>query len=103
MLTTLIFSLLYLIGDRCLSRKSVQSSEKTEDGYENSDDGIGTVLQVCGLLALFLYSLSVFLFSCPFQDMEVKGVSCRNKLENFSPFCFNVRWYLCNMYSMSSL
>nr|XP_021142191.1 ribosomal RNA processing protein 1 homolog B [Columba livia] len=32
-------------GDRCLSRKSVQSSEKTEDGYENSDDGIGTVLQ----------------------------------------------------------
>ncbi|NWX00294.1 RRP1B protein, partial [Caloenas nicobarica] len=32
-------------GDRCLSRKSVQSSEETEDGYENSDDGIGTVLQ----------------------------------------------------------
>ncbi|XP_065716915.1 ribosomal RNA processing protein 1 homolog B [Patagioenas fasciata] len=32
-------------GDRCLSRKSVQSSEKTVDGYENSDDGIGTVLQ----------------------------------------------------------
>ncbi|NXW94581.1 RRP1B protein, partial [Alopecoenas beccarii] len=32
-------------GDRCLSRESVQGSEKTEDGYENSDDGIGTVLQ----------------------------------------------------------
>ncbi|XP_009702282.1 PREDICTED: ribosomal RNA processing protein 1 homolog B-like, partial [Cariama cristata] len=31
--------------DRCLSRKSVQSSEKTEDVYENADDGIGTVLQ----------------------------------------------------------
>ncbi|KFP59560.1 Ribosomal RNA processing protein 1 B, partial [Cariama cristata] len=32
-------------ADRCLSRKSVQSSEKTEDVYENADDGIGTVLQ----------------------------------------------------------
>ncbi|NXQ88813.1 RRP1B protein, partial [Nyctibius grandis] len=32
-------------ADRCLSRKSAQSSEKTEDVYENSDDGIGTVLQ----------------------------------------------------------
>ncbi|XP_048145998.1 ribosomal RNA processing protein 1 homolog B isoform X2 [Corvus hawaiiensis] len=31
--------------DRCLSRKSAQSSEKTEDINENSDDGIGTVLQ----------------------------------------------------------
>ncbi|XP_052650305.1 ribosomal RNA processing protein 1 homolog B isoform X2 [Harpia harpyja] len=31
--------------DICLSRKSVQSSEKTEDVYENADDGIGTVLQ----------------------------------------------------------
>ncbi|XP_074889717.1 ribosomal RNA processing protein 1 homolog B isoform X2 [Buteo buteo] len=31
--------------DGCLSRKSVQSSEKTEDVYENEDDGIGTVLQ----------------------------------------------------------
>nr|XP_009930929.1 PREDICTED: ribosomal RNA processing protein 1 homolog B [Opisthocomus hoazin] len=31
--------------DRCLSRKSEQSSEKTEDVYENADDGIGTVLQ----------------------------------------------------------
>ncbi|NXL32840.1 RRP1B protein, partial [Glaucidium brasilianum] len=32
-------------ADRCLSRKSVQSSEKTEDVSENDDDGIGTVLQ----------------------------------------------------------
>ncbi|NXS42384.1 RRP1B protein, partial [Balaeniceps rex] len=32
-------------ADRCLSRKSAQSSEKTEDVYENDDDGIGTVLQ----------------------------------------------------------
>ncbi|XP_074760578.1 ribosomal RNA processing protein 1 homolog B isoform X1 [Athene noctua] len=32
-------------ADRCLSRKSVQSSEKTEDASENDDDGIGTVLQ----------------------------------------------------------
>ncbi|KAM9300272.1 ribosomal RNA processing protein 1 homolog B isoform 2-T2 [Morus bassanus] len=32
-------------ADRCLSRKSAQSSEKTEDVYENADDGIGTVLQ----------------------------------------------------------
>ncbi|KAM6416172.1 ribosomal RNA processing protein 1 homolog B isoform 2-T2 [Pluvialis apricaria] len=31
--------------DRCLSRKSAQSSEKTEDIDENADDGIGTVLQ----------------------------------------------------------
>ncbi|NWT11167.1 RRP1B protein, partial [Vireo altiloquus] len=31
--------------DRCLSRKSAQSSEKTEDINENADDGIGTVLQ----------------------------------------------------------
>ncbi|NXH94693.1 RRP1B protein, partial [Pachycephala philippinensis] len=31
--------------DRCLSRKSAQSSEKTEDISENADDGIGTVLQ----------------------------------------------------------
>ncbi|NWU57377.1 RRP1B protein, partial [Dromas ardeola] len=32
-------------ADRCLSRKSAQSSEKTEDVHENADDGIGTVLQ----------------------------------------------------------
>ncbi|NXD55148.1 RRP1B protein, partial [Corvus moneduloides] len=32
-------------ADRCLSRKSAQSSEKTEDVNENADDGIGTVLQ----------------------------------------------------------
>ncbi|KAF1458085.1 hypothetical protein FQV08_0014647, partial [Pygoscelis antarcticus] len=32
-------------ADRCLSRKSAQSSEKTGDVYENADDGIGTVLQ----------------------------------------------------------
>ncbi|NXV17740.1 RRP1B protein, partial [Cepphus grylle] len=31
--------------DRCLSRKSAQSSEKTEDVYENADDDIGAVLQ----------------------------------------------------------
>ncbi|XP_010189361.1 PREDICTED: ribosomal RNA processing protein 1 homolog B-like [Mesitornis unicolor] len=31
--------------DRCLSRKSAQSSEKTEDVNEDADDGIGTVLQ----------------------------------------------------------
>ncbi|XP_009975594.1 PREDICTED: ribosomal RNA processing protein 1 homolog B-like [Tauraco erythrolophus] len=31
--------------DRHLSRKSAQSSEKTEDVCENDDDGIGTVLQ----------------------------------------------------------
>ncbi|XP_051464594.1 ribosomal RNA processing protein 1 homolog B isoform X2 [Apus apus] len=31
--------------DRCSSRKSTQSSEKIEDVDENSDDGIGTVLQ----------------------------------------------------------
>ncbi|XP_010153237.1 PREDICTED: ribosomal RNA processing protein 1 homolog B-like [Eurypyga helias] len=30
---------------RCLSRKALQSSEKTEDVSENADDGIGTVLQ----------------------------------------------------------
>ncbi|NWX21784.1 RRP1B protein, partial [Aegotheles bennettii] len=33
------------VTDRCLSKKSAQSSEKTEDVYENSDDGIGAVLQ----------------------------------------------------------
>ncbi|NWI45827.1 RRP1B protein, partial [Picathartes gymnocephalus] len=32
-------------ADRCLSRKSAQISEKTEDISENADDGIGTVLQ----------------------------------------------------------
>ncbi|NXT35000.1 RRP1B protein, partial [Pelecanoides urinatrix] len=32
-------------ADRCLSRKSARSSEKTEAIYENADDGIGTVLQ----------------------------------------------------------
>ncbi|NWY58154.1 RRP1B protein, partial [Chionis minor] len=32
-------------ADRCLSRKSAQSSEKTEDINENADDGIGSVLQ----------------------------------------------------------
>ncbi|XP_074015335.1 ribosomal RNA processing protein 1 homolog B isoform X1 [Numenius arquata] len=32
-------------ADRCLSRKSAKSSEKTEDDDENADDGIGTVLQ----------------------------------------------------------
>ncbi|NXJ93619.1 RRP1B protein, partial [Corythaixoides concolor] len=32
-------------ADRHLSRKSAQSSEKTEDVCENGDDGIGTVLQ----------------------------------------------------------
>ncbi|NXH83642.1 RRP1B protein, partial [Edolisoma coerulescens] len=32
-------------ADRCLSRKSAQSSEKTEDINKNADDGIGTVLQ----------------------------------------------------------
>ncbi|KFQ26047.1 Ribosomal RNA processing protein 1 B, partial [Merops nubicus] len=32
-------------ADRCLSRKSAHSSEKTEDVNENADDGIGTVLQ----------------------------------------------------------
>ncbi|KAM4789924.1 ribosomal RNA processing protein 1 homolog B [Cyanocitta cristata] len=32
-------------ADRCLSRKSAQSSETTEDINENADDGIGTVLQ----------------------------------------------------------
>ncbi|NXG63842.1 RRP1B protein, partial [Hemiprocne comata] len=32
-------------ADKCSLRKSTQSSEKTEDVYENSDDGIGTVLQ----------------------------------------------------------
>ncbi|NXW60654.1 RRP1B protein, partial [Eurystomus gularis] len=31
--------------DRCLSRKSPQSSEKTEDANENADDDIGAVLQ----------------------------------------------------------
>ncbi|NWV31698.1 RRP1B protein, partial [Grantiella picta] len=32
-------------ADRFLSRKSAQSSEKTEDVSKNADDGIGTVLQ----------------------------------------------------------
>ncbi|NXD63894.1 RRP1B protein, partial [Eolophus roseicapillus] len=32
-------------ADRCLSRKSTQSSEKTEDVNENTGGGIGTVLQ----------------------------------------------------------
>ncbi|NWW20154.1 RRP1B protein, partial [Falcunculus frontatus] len=32
-------------ADRCQSRKSAQSSEKTEDINENANDGIGTVLQ----------------------------------------------------------
>ncbi|NXU72659.1 RRP1B protein, partial [Oreotrochilus melanogaster] len=32
-------------ADRCLSRKTAQSSEETEDVCENSDDGIGAVLQ----------------------------------------------------------
>ncbi|KAM4905810.1 ribosomal RNA processing protein 1 homolog B isoform 2-T2 [Sylvia borin] len=31
--------------DRCLSRKSAQNSEETEDIHENADDGIGPVLQ----------------------------------------------------------
>ncbi|NXU16263.1 RRP1B protein, partial [Pardalotus punctatus] len=32
-------------ADRCLSRKSAQSSEETEDANENAHDGIGAVLQ----------------------------------------------------------
>ncbi|NXK86389.1 RRP1B protein, partial [Formicarius rufipectus] len=32
-------------ADRCFSRKSMQSSEKTEDIDENADYGVGTVLQ----------------------------------------------------------
>lgn len=56
-----------MIADRYLSRKSAQSSEKTEDVYENADDGIGTVLQVCGLL-LILPRCS--LFSCPCQEVQ---------------------------------
>ncbi|NXH20098.1 RRP1B protein, partial [Bucco capensis] len=32
-------------ADRCLPRKSTQSSDKTEDDDENVDDGIGSVLQ----------------------------------------------------------
>ncbi|NXI64766.1 RRP1B protein, partial [Anseranas semipalmata] len=32
-------------ADRCLSRKSAQSSEKSEDVYEKADDSIGPVLQ----------------------------------------------------------
>ncbi|NXA05106.1 RRP1B protein, partial [Sapayoa aenigma] len=32
-------------ADKCLSRKSTQSTEKTGDIDENADDGIGTVLQ----------------------------------------------------------
>ncbi|XP_041343820.1 ribosomal RNA processing protein 1 homolog B [Pyrgilauda ruficollis] len=32
-------------ADRCLSRKSAQNAETTEDISENADDGIGTVLQ----------------------------------------------------------
>ncbi|NXE21368.1 RRP1B protein, partial [Ardeotis kori] len=32
-------------ADKCLSGKSAQSSEKTEDVYEDADDSIGTVLQ----------------------------------------------------------
>ncbi|NWY36814.1 RRP1B protein, partial [Sylvia atricapilla] len=32
-------------ADRCLSRKSAQNSEETEDIHENADDGIGPVLQ----------------------------------------------------------
>ncbi|NWI48851.1 RRP1B protein, partial [Calyptomena viridis] len=32
-------------ADRCLSRKSMQSTEKTGDIDENADEGIGTVLQ----------------------------------------------------------
>ncbi|NWV94008.1 RRP1B protein, partial [Machaerirhynchus nigripectus] len=32
-------------AERCLSRKSAQSSEETEDISDNADDGIGTVLQ----------------------------------------------------------
>nr|XP_047910819.1 ribosomal RNA processing protein 1 homolog B isoform X2 [Anser cygnoides] len=31
--------------DKCFSKKSVQSSEKTEDVYKNADDSIGPVLQ----------------------------------------------------------
>ncbi|NXE05760.1 RRP1B protein, partial [Lophotis ruficrista] len=32
-------------ADKCLSGKSAESSEKTEDVYEDADDSIGTVLQ----------------------------------------------------------
>uniref|UniRef100_A0A8B9CAM9 Ribosomal RNA processing 1B n=1 Tax=Anser brachyrhynchus TaxID=132585 RepID=A0A8B9CAM9_9AVES len=32
-------------ADKCFSKKSVQSSEKTEDVYKNADDSIGPVLQ----------------------------------------------------------
>jgi len=56
-----------------LSRKSEQSSEKTEDVYENADDGIGTVLQVCGLLALLLITPPLFSFSHPFKRYRSKG------------------------------
>lgn len=69
----LIFSLFSIIADRCLSRKSAQNSEETEDINENTDDGIGTVLQVCGSFALLL----IFLLFSPSlsRGAEVKGVN----------------------------
>lgn len=55
-----------------MSKKSAQSSEETEDVCENDDDddndGIGTVLQVCGLFTLLLPHC--FLFSYSFQEVE---------------------------------
>lgn len=64
----LIFSLFSIIADRCLSRKSAQNSEETEDINENADYGIGAVLQVCGSSDLFFPpSLS--------RGAEVKGVN----------------------------
>lgn len=75
----------FIIADGCLSRKSVQSSEKTEDVYENEDDGIGTVLQVCGLLPLLLIlSLLFSFFPSLSRGTEVKAVNRINMLQNFN-------------------
>lgn len=67
----LIFSLFSIIADRSPSRKSAQNSEKT-DINENADDGIGTVLQVCGSFALLLIFLLSF-FPIPFKRCRSKG------------------------------
>lgn len=53
-----------LTANRRLSGKSAQSAEKTEDAYENADDSIGPVLQVCDLLSLLAVPPLCFLFCC---------------------------------------
>lgn len=63
-----IHSFFFIAADKCFSKKSAQSSEKTEDVNENADDDIGPVLQVCCLLSL-LIALYLTSFFDPFQEV----------------------------------